>query len=144
MPSAIVFPLAAHAATNRFTVRDRIELERWTEIAKQRGFDRLVLHERLESDPSDVGNYLAVYAEGCCWASCGLSRRPDGIVAWDSVSGLDLGRFHSMSDALSWVLERRADTVGRFSCSVARRDGSNEDVSARPLEALHFGRRSRS
>ena len=111
MSSALVFHLAAPATTNRFTVRDRIELERWTDVARQRGFDRLMLHERLESDPSDVGNYLAVYAEGCCWASWGLSRRTDGIVAWDCVSGLDLGSFRSMHDALSWVLERRADTI---------------------------------
>ena len=111
MSSALIFHLAAPAAANRFTVRDRIELERWTDVARRCGFDRLTLHERLESDPSDVGNYLAIYPEGCCWASWGVSRRTDGIVAWDCVSGLDLGRFRSMNDALSWVLERKADTI---------------------------------
>ena len=121
MPSALVLDLAAYAATNRFTARDRVELEHWTEIAQQRGFDRLVLHERQEGDAADVGNYLAIYAAGCTWASWGLSRRPGGIVAWDSVSGLDRGRFRSMHDALGWILERRSDAIRREPCAAARR-----------------------
>ena len=129
MASASVVPLAAYVATNRFTLHDRIELQRWTLIACERG-DRLVLHERLEGDPSDVGNFVAVYAQGCCWASWGLSRRQDGIVAWDSVSGLDRGRFQSMHDALSWVLERKADTARRTPCRAASRD--EPEVVARP------------
>jgi len=134
MPSALVLRLAAHVATNRFTVLDRMELERWTEIARQHGFDRLVLHERLDGDPSDVGNYLAVYAEGCGWASWGLSRRPGGIVAWDRVSGLDQGRFRSMHEALSWVLERRVSPIRRPSCAAAARDTLDPGAGRRAFE----------
>lgn len=137
MASASVVPLAAYAVTNRFTLHDRIELQRWTEIARERGFDRLVLHERLESDPSDVGNFVAVYAGGCCWASWGLSRRPDGIVAWDSVSGLDRGLFRSMHDALSWVLEHRADPARRTLRHAAF--GDEPEAMVRPRR---LGRRS--
>ena len=104
MPTASVLDLAVSSAVNRFTLRDRMELDRFAEIAHERGKERLVLHERLEGDPSDVGNYVAVYAAGCCWASWGLSRRLGGIVVWDSVTGLDSGRFASMHEALSWVL----------------------------------------
>ena len=108
MSFASVLDLAASAAANRFTLRDRMELDRLTGIAHDRGEERLVLHERLEGDPSDVGNYVAVYAAGCCWASWGLSRRLGGIVVWNSVTGLDSGRFTSMHEALSWVLGCRA------------------------------------
>ena len=133
MPSASVVQLSAYVATNRFTMRDRLELERWTEIARQRGFDRPVLHERLEGDPADVGNFVAVYAEGCCWASWGLSRRQNGIVAWDSVSGLDRGRFRSMHDALSWVLERGADAAHGTSGHATSRDEPEAAVRPRHL-----------
>ncbi len=107
MQSASVLDLAASSAANRFTLRDRMELDRLAGIAHGRGEARLMLHERLEGDASDVGNYVAVYAAGCCWASWGLSRRLGGIVVWDSVTGLDSGRFASMHEALSWVLGRR-------------------------------------
>ena len=93
-----------------------MELGRWSEIANARGGERLVLHERLEGDPSDVGNYVAVYAAGCCWASWGLSRRPGGIVVWDSVTGLDSGRFASMHDALFWVLGHGPRRAHRTLC----------------------------
>ena len=105
MPSASVLDLPALAVANRLTLRDRMELDRWSDVARGRGAGRLVLHERLEGDPSEVGNYVAVYAGDGGWASWGLSRRLGGIVVWDSVSGADIGRFASMHEALSWVLE---------------------------------------
>ncbi len=105
MPSASVLDLAALAVANRLTLRDRMELDRWSDLAHGRGAGRLVLHERQEGDPSEVGNYVAVYAGDGGWASWGLSRRLGGIVVWDSVSGADIGRFASMHEALSWVLE---------------------------------------
>ena len=116
MPSALVLDLAACSAANRFTLRDRMELGRFAEITRVRGEERLVLHERVEGDPSDVGNYVAVYAAGCCWASWGLSRRLGGIVVWDSVTGLDSGRFASMHEALSWVLSRGAGPARSPGC----------------------------
>ena len=139
MPSASVLDLTACAVANRFTVRDRMELGRWTEQALLRHGDRLVLHERLDGDPSDVGNYVAVYSAGCGWASWGLSRRLGGIVVWNSVSGLDSGRFTSLHEALCWVMDHRSDTIHgrprpaspeqdklsghlqRDSCTIARR-----------------------
>ncbi|MGI4976919.1 MAG: hypothetical protein ACRYG6_08250 [Janthinobacterium lividum] len=109
MPPALVLALASAVATNRFTLRDRLDLDRWGEIAQARGGVRLVVHERQDGDPSDVGNYAAVYAAGCCWASWGLSRRPGGIVVWNSVTGRDRGRFASVHEALGWVLDRHPD-----------------------------------
>ncbi len=109
MPPALVLDLASAVATNRFTLRDRLDLDRWGEIAQTRGGVRLIVHERQDGDPSDVGNYAAVYAAGCCWASWGLSRRPGGIVVWNSVTGRDRGRFASVHDALAWVLDHRTD-----------------------------------
>ena len=111
MPSAAVLDLAACAAANRFTVRDRMELGRWSEPARLRGGERLVLHERLDGDPSDVGNYVAVYAPGCGWASWGLSRRLGGIVVWNSATGLDSGRFASVHEALCGVMDHRPDAI---------------------------------
>ena len=123
MPSASVLDLAACAVANRLTVRDRMELGRWTEHALLRQGERLVLHERLDGDPSDVGNYVAVYAAGCSWASWGLSRRLGGIVVWNSVSGLDSGRFTSLHEALCWVMNHRPDTTrGRYRPASAGRD----------------------
>lgn len=128
MPPALVLDLASAAAANRFTLRDRLDLDRWAEIAQARGGARLAVHERQDGDPSDVGNYAAVYAAGCCWSSWGLSRRPGGIVVWNSATGRDRGRFASVHEALSWVLDRRPAP----------------ECAPSPTQAEHSGRQPRT
>ncbi len=131
MPSASVLDLPALAVANRLTLRDRMELDRWSDVARGRGAGRLVLHERLESDPLEVGNYVAVYAGDGGWASWGLSRRLGGIVVWDSVSGADIGRFASMHEALLWVLEA---IPGRRPALACRRSAGQPGIPA-PMPA---------
>ncbi len=128
MPSAVVLDLATFLPANRFTLCDRMELSRWSDIAHARGDTRLVLHERLEGDPSDVGNYVAVYPAGDSWAAWGLSRRPGGIVVWDSVTGLDKGRFASMHEALSWVMEQKSDPAPGRACRPSSMEAKHSPV----------------
>ena len=104
MPSAVIVSFASYARANRFTVRDRLDLQGWGEIAGTLGFDRLVVHERLDGDPPDVGDYLALYPRGRSWATWCLSRRSSGIVAWHCASGLDSGCFATVGDALAAIL----------------------------------------
>ena len=135
MPSATILDLAVCSAANRFTLRDRMELGRFAQVAEARGDERLVLHQRLDGDPSDVGNNVAVYAAGCCWASWGLSRRLGGIVVWDSVTGLDSGRFASMHEALTWVLDQ--GTAAQSEPPGTRRPDGDATRRSRPGPVRH-------
>lgn len=91
-------------ATQHLTARDRIEACRWDEAARLFGYDRLVIHERLSSDPPEVGNFLSIYRTGEPWATWGLARRDDEIFAWNCATGADIGVFESVNAALLAIL----------------------------------------
>jgi len=98
----IPFPVCTHRAG--LTPRDRIEVGRWRDEARQLGYDRLVIHDREAFDPPDIDSFLSVYRAGESWSAWGVARRGGSIIAWCGKSGADLGNFASVSDALMAIL----------------------------------------
>ncbi len=101
--TVIAFP-AGRSGGSRFTVQDRLEICRWSDALRRSGCDRLVIHERMPSDPPEVGDYLSIYRAGQVWARCGVARQRSRILAWCSLTGEDMGPFDTLRDALSAVL----------------------------------------
>ncbi len=85
-------------------MRDRMEVAKWRENARNCGYDRLVIHERVAGDPPEVGSFLSVYRRGEPWSRWGVTRMGDGIVAWCCVTGTDVGRFATIEAALLALL----------------------------------------
>ncbi len=99
----LAFP-AGRADGSRFTMHDRLEICRWSDALRRRGCDRLVIHERMPSDPPEVGDYLSIYRAGQVWARCGVARQRTRILAWCSLTGEDIGPFDTLREALGAVL----------------------------------------
>jgi hypothetical protein len=84
----------------RLSMRDRMDVTVWQESARQFGYDRLVIHERAPCDPPDVDSFLSIYRRGEVWSRWGVARCGATVLAWCSVSGVDMGRFESVGEAL--------------------------------------------
>jgi hypothetical protein len=115
-PMSVILPFATRAALARaaesggensrvnLTLTDRIEVIRWQEVARQAGYDRMVIHDRSEGDPTEVGTFLSIYGSGEVWSRWAFARRGAEIHAWCAISLVDIGVFSTMSEALAAVL----------------------------------------
>jgi|GEM_PF-1586067 hypothetical protein len=95
---------AGQSRTTCLTARDRIDVTRWQDRARQCGYDRMVIHDRDALDDMDVGNFLSVYRSGEAWSRWGFVRDGAIIRSWCCLSGADVGEFESLSDSLESVL----------------------------------------
>jgi hypothetical protein len=100
----IIIPFPPRPPLAGLTSRDRIEVWRWQEEARQLGYDRLVIHDREPFDPPDTDSFLSIYRTGESWSRWGVSRRGSSVLAWCSKTGADLGPFASVSEALMAIL----------------------------------------
>jgi hypothetical protein len=87
----------------RLSLRDRMDVATWQESARQFGYDRLVIHERMPLDPEDVDSFLSIYRRGEAWSRWGIARCGATVLAWCSVSGMDVGRYDTVSEALGML-----------------------------------------
>jgi hypothetical protein len=113
----VVISFASHtpsrddAPPNRIaclTSRDRIDITRWQDRARQAGYDRMIIHDRDAGDVQDVTNFLSVYRSGEAWSRWGFVRVGSVVRAWCCVTGADIGEFATMSGALEAVLQGTA------------------------------------
>ncbi len=107
MRSATIMLFPGRLQAIRFTQADRLELQQLGALLRERGLARMVMHERLDADPPELGNYLALYAAGESLASWGLMRRGSGVVLWHCGTGRDLGCFVSVREALLSLPQER-------------------------------------
>ena len=99
----IAFP-SHRTAVSRFTLQDRLEIVRCAAALGSAGGDRLVIHDRLPTDPPEIGDWLSIYRPGEIWACCGIARQRGRILAWSSVTGEDVGPFATLREALQAML----------------------------------------
>ncbi len=97
---AEIIPFHRANSGARLSMRDRMDVTYWQESARQFGYDRLVIHERTECDPPEVGSVLSIYRSGEAWSRWGVARCGATVLAWCSVSGADLGQFATVAEAL--------------------------------------------
>lgn len=110
--AGIIIAFAARAASApprghfcaRLSPHDRIEVTRKQDLARQAGYDRMVIHDRDAGDAAEVGNFLSVYRSGEVWSRYGFARKGDSVTAWCSLTGADIGAFDTLADALQTVL----------------------------------------
>ena len=107
LPSAaecIIIPFPQRRQASGLTARDRIEVGNWLEGARRFGYDRMVIHDREACDPPEVESFLSIYRVGDPWSRWGLTRHGATVSVWCSTTGVDLGPFSSVSDALTAIL----------------------------------------
>ena len=84
----------------RFTSADLIALDEWSREADAHDYRRVLIETGSAAKAAADGGYALLYAPGRLWATWGLAREDDEIIAWHCGSGADLGRFASMRLAL--------------------------------------------
>jgi len=83
-----------------FNSRDLIALTCWMQRTDQHGYRRVLIEGGNGEGGPEEGGYVLIYAPHCDWASWGIARSNDELVIWNCGSGVDLGRFSAMLNAL--------------------------------------------
>jgi hypothetical protein len=102
----------------RLSLRDRMDVTYWQESARQFGYDRLVIHERAPTDPEDVDSFLSIYRRGEAWSRWGIARCGATVLAWCSVSGMDVGRYDTVAEALGTLFTGSTAPAERYRAKV--------------------------
>lgn len=89
---------------NRLSMRDRMEVLQWADRSAQHGFTRLVFDSASEHSGHEPGDYILIYARGALWASWGIGCTDSGLTLWNATTGVTIGRYGSMADALCAVM----------------------------------------
>ena len=88
-----------------FSMRDRIELERWSPLAAAAGISRVRLESAEPTDLPGIGHFLLLYTGGEDWARWGVAPRDDGMVeVWSMGDGRALGCYATLAEALTTLV----------------------------------------
>ncbi len=93
-------PAAEQDCPWHFTSADLIALDEWSQETDAHEYRRVLIETGAAAKAPADGGYALLYAPGRLWATWGLAREDDEIIAWHCGSGADLGRFASMRMAL--------------------------------------------
>ena len=99
----IPFPTPPARASNRMTVRDRIEALRWSDTAAELGYTRVLLDTSDHDGDLELGDFMLVYRHGANWASWGVGCIADGFMLWCPQTGATVGRFKTLTGALERI-----------------------------------------
>lgn len=107
-PSAQILPFRRPRALGTcLTVVDRIEALRWQDSAAGPSGTRLAIYHVDGEDTAETGHYsgdyISIYRGDDEWAAWGAARSGDRISVWRSATGVDLGHFPTMREALAAV-----------------------------------------
>lgn len=95
------FPVPPEHAC-RLTMRDRMAILAWQEMARAQGYGRFVFAGG-ENRREPEGEYFSVYRDGDAWAAWCIARAGASIQVWRGATGTDLGEFRRMEDALAAI-----------------------------------------
>ncbi len=88
---------------NRFTVRDRMEATRWMDEADAHDYTRLEFDNACETSGHEPGDYVLIYARRASWAAWGIASHENGLTLWNASTGLTIGCYPTMRQALQAV-----------------------------------------
>lgn len=97
--SADVLPFGG---LHRLTMTDRIEALQWEATRAQHGA-RLAFHRWSSANAHEGGDYISIYRGDDRWAAWGATRRGRSVSVWRCATGVDLGHFPTMREALAAV-----------------------------------------
>ncbi len=83
-----------------FTSHDRIALSEWIRRSDAHGYQRVVIETGSQEGGPEEGGYVLLYTQDKAWAHWGMARGSNGIIIWHCGTGIDLGRFDTMLEAL--------------------------------------------
>ena len=95
-----VLPFTGRVSRVGLSLRDRMEIAVWQSRLRHLGYDRAVIHERGCGDPPELESFLSIYRQGEAFARWGVVRRGASVTAWCSLTGVDVGHFTSVQEAL--------------------------------------------
>jgi hypothetical protein len=99
----IPFPAAPARASNRMTVRDRIEALRWSDTAASLGYTRVLLDTSDHEGDLALGDFMLVYRQAANWAAWGVGCVADGFILWCPQTGATIARFKTLGAALERI-----------------------------------------
>jgi hypothetical protein len=99
----ISFPTPSARASNRMTVRDRIEALRWSDTAAKLGYTRVLLDTSDHDGDLELGDFMLVYRQGANWASWGVGCTANGFMLWCPQTGATVARFKTLGAALERI-----------------------------------------
>jgi hypothetical protein len=80
---AIILPFPVRPQpTDRFLLKDKIQLFRWELASQGVAIGRVAIQEGRGGGP-ERGDYALIYQPGAVWASWGLNREAKGVVLWE-------------------------------------------------------------
>jgi hypothetical protein len=91
------------APRNRLTMRDRMEVLRWTEQTARHGFTRIVFDTASECSGHEPGDYLLVYERDALWASWGIGCADGRLTLWNAATGVTIGSYTTMAESLAAI-----------------------------------------
>jgi hypothetical protein len=99
----IPFPTPPARASNRMTVRDRIEALRWSDTAARLGYTRVLLDTSEHESGLEFGDFMLVYRQSANWAAWGVGCTADGFTLWCPQTGATVARFKTLGAAFERI-----------------------------------------
>ena len=96
----IQFPTPTRRNCNRMSVRDRIEALRWSDVAAELGYSRVLIDTSEHEDGLELGDFMLVYRQGTNWASWGVGCTQEGFMLWHPQTGETIAHFPTLTEAL--------------------------------------------
>ncbi len=104
-PTLTVVHRAVEPASNRFCLRDRVELLGWAARARVLGISRVSLeHPEPQDSRHEIGDFALIYNGDADWAAWGIGREHGRYLLWSPNTGQTVGHFPSLAAALSAIL----------------------------------------
>ena len=88
------------------TAADKRDIETSAPFARALGYGRLVVHSVETADGCGADEIVSAYRAGETWSTWAFARSGDLIVAWNALTGADMGAFPDMLQAVRSVLLR--------------------------------------
>lgn len=102
--TAEILQFSAHIQVqNRLSVTDRIYANEWGASHAAPAGARITIHARNHDDAPEVTDYIGIYRADDSWAVWHLARDGAFIKVWNGPTGMDLGVYTSMKEALAAV-----------------------------------------
>ncbi len=79
---------------------ERILMLRWADEARPLGVSAVRIHEPEPGDDPEVGSFVLVYQKADLWAAWGVAMGANGYEVWRPGSGVTVGRFETLREAL--------------------------------------------
>jgi len=99
----IQFPCKKPSASC-LTKQDRQDASNFRVLAKEAGYDAIIVHVVSLGIGQGTMDYISVYRPEQAWSTWGFAREGNAVLAWNALTSKDAGTFATVWEALACVL----------------------------------------